>query len=475
MKRLLSTGVIGLALTGLLVMSCSELKDYLPSPVASQTVAHPPSWMDTTSIGFHGKVISSGQARPNDCRKCHSGNYTGGLSRVSCFSCHALYPHLSGWTDSSTALFHGDYIQSRSWDLQSCIPCHGRDFNGGGSGVSCYKCHDAYPHNTDWTSPVAPNSHGRFLKAKSWDNQNCAGCHGATFTGGNTGVSCLTCHPTYPHSVTFPPPGYHPAYLTANGFPLTQCQQCHGTSYTGGAVVNVSCSNPNPGIPGLKCHVNPDNSAKSPESCNTCHGDISASASLVSSWAPPRTIAGDTARTVRGVGAHQAHFETDFAQQVQCQECHTVPASVSAAGHIDAQPYRATVGFNGPLGRLVTGNGTYVPNPSYDGVANTCSNTYCHGNWRARKATSSYMYMYADSVMRGENASPIWTGGSSQYACGTCHGLPPKGHWSVTPGTCGVCHTNQSGLPIVDANGNIVDPSKHINGKINVFGTEYGF
>jgi hypothetical protein len=78
-------------------------------------------------------------------------------------------------------------------------------------------------------------------------------------------------------------------------------------------------------------------------------------------------------------------------------------------------------------------------------------------------------------VMGGGNASPIWTGGSSQYACGTCHGLPPKGHLLVTPGTCGICHTNPNGNPIVDHDGNIIDPARHINGKINVYGSEYGF
>jgi hypothetical protein len=250
MKRVFVFGFIGLVLAAVLVISCSELKDNLPSPVASQAAVHPPSWMDTTSTSFHGKVLTTGQAKVKDCRKCHSGDYRGGLSRVSCFTCHTSYPHPDGWSDSSSALFHGDYLQTQSWNLQRCVSCHGSDFAGGTSSVSCYTCHDSYPHNSGWSNPVSPSSHGRYLKGTSWDDKNCVACHAATYTGGMTGVSCFTCHPAYPHSVTFPPPGYHPVYLKANGFPLTQCQQCHGTSYAGGAVVDVSCSNPNPGIPG---------------------------------------------------------------------------------------------------------------------------------------------------------------------------------------------------------------------------------
>jgi hypothetical protein len=75
-----------------------------------------------------------------------------------------------------------------------------------------------------------------------------------------------------------------------------------------------------------------------------------------------------------------------------------------------------------------------------------------------------------DSVIAGANATPVWTSGESQAACGTCHGLPPAGHIPFTVTSCVNCHS-----PVVDATGNISDKALHINGKINVFGTERSF
>jgi hypothetical protein len=70
----------------------------------------------------------------------------------------------------------------------------------------------------------------------------------------------------------------------------------------------------------------------------------------------------------------------------------------------------------------------------------------------------------------GENVSPAWTGGASNATCGSCHGLPPKGHIVVPVSTCGTCHDG-----IVGSDGTITDKTRHVNGKVNVFGQEYAF
>jgi hypothetical protein len=67
-------------------------------------------------------------------------------------------------------------------------------------------------------------------------------------------------------------------------------------------------------------------------------------------------------------------------------------------------------------------------------------------------------------VIVGGNASPVWT---ASAACGTCHGLPPTGHTAATLTTCVNCHSG-----MIDATGTITDKTKHVNGKINVFGQE---
>ncbi|HET9751960.1 MAG TPA: CxxxxCH/CxxCH domain-containing protein, partial [Myxococcales bacterium] len=124
-------------------------------------------------------------------------------------------------------------------------------------------------------------------------------------------------------------------------------------------------------------------------------------------------------------------------------------------GHID-HPLPATVTFSG----LAVADGATAV---WDRATATCTN-YCHGgggqmnndvNFRLRK--------------------PVWTLGSSQAFCGSCHGVPPStpAHAGVSPfdfGKCAGCHANT-----VTANGTIIvtgppgaRTSAHINGVIDV-------
>ncbi len=329
-------------------------------------------------------------------------------------------------------------------------------------------------HDENWESnPSSSSFHGVYLKSTGWQDNECKTCHGSTYTGGTSGKSCFRCHPSYPH-----PTGFasgivystsasgsgttHGTYLYNTNFPLTSCQLCHGSTYAGGTITNVTCMNSG-------CHVDVTNTPRSPESCNTCHGNFSAPASNSLASAPPRDVLGDTVTTARGVGAHQKHLVTNtIGVAVKCQECHSVPTQLSSPGHLGTLP--AEVAFNGPLATMTTGSGTFVPKPSYNPSSLRCSNTYCHGNWTLRKATSPSQFAYTDSVMAGSNYSPAWTNGSADAACGSCHGLPPKGHIAVPLSTCGSCH-----FGIVSTDGKIIDESKHINGKINVFDQEYSF
>jgi predicted CxxxxCH...CXXCH cytochrome family protein len=320
-------------------------------------------------------------------------------------------------------------------------------------------------HPEGWSgfNPAATSTHGKYLAAKDWDDGECKSCHGGSYAGGTSGVSCFTCHDAYPHSVQFSAGSGHPGYLQGKLYPLNDCKTCHGSAYQGGSVVNVSCMSSG-------CHVDRNGAAKSPEACNTCHGDFRAPASDQLSYAPPRSVAGDTATAVAGVGAHQRHLKTGTTgKTVKCAECHTVPTAWNAPGHIDPD-MRAEVVFNDTLARLTTGDGTLKPAPTYNRISLTCANVYCHGDWRLRKATSSSQFIYTDSVIVGNNRSPKWTGGNGEATCGTCHGIAPTGHQPFGQAGCYSCHTG-----VIDANGNIVDKSKHVDGRIEVFGTEVPF
>src|SRR5262249_30719209 len=103
------------------------------------------------------------------------------------------------------------------------------------------------------------------------------------------------------------------------------------------------------------------------EGCASCHGQ------------PPAT------------GAHRAHVQAEhhIAAPVPCAECHTVPASIDAPGHLDrpAQVVMASAG-----GRT----------SAWDAASGTCGNVYCHGA-----------------------IDPSWSWGSEAIGCGTCHSAPP--------------------------------------------------
>jgi hypothetical protein len=78
------------------------------------------------------------------CKECHSQDLSGGISRVSCFSCHkgpkGDIGHPPGWTTSKDdpVNFHGKY--GRDF-VVLCTACHGVDLLGG-IGPGCVSCHD---------------------------------------------------------------------------------------------------------------------------------------------------------------------------------------------------------------------------------------------------------------------------------------------------------------------------------------------
>ena len=50
--------------------------------------------------------------------------------------------HGAGWINPSSPNFHGTYISNiLKWNMSTCKTCHGNDYSGGNSGLSCYKCH----------------------------------------------------------------------------------------------------------------------------------------------------------------------------------------------------------------------------------------------------------------------------------------------------------------------------------------------
>jgi len=146
------------------------------------------------------------------------------------FHLPSVVPHKAGWSDTHQRTFTANSLRLGLGQLTDCASCHGAAFDGGTSGKSCLRAMASYPHNAGWIDPASAVSHGKFLKAKSWDTGECARCHGANFSGGNQRKILLhlsPCIPAYGVCVILGTRGY----LYTQGYPLAQCKTCHGASY----------------------------------------------------------------------------------------------------------------------------------------------------------------------------------------------------------------------------------------------------
>lgn len=285
---------------------------------------------------------------------------------------------------------------------------------------------------------------------------DCTQCHAANFSGGTAGVGCSKtgCHPGIEvHVAGFLDPNdvnFHGNYIKNHGWDMIRCQPCHGENYAGDEL-SPSC---------LNCHTY----LNGPENCSTCHGSVSSNA-------PPKDINGDTSTTARGVGSHQAHLQGNvLGRNLTCTECHNVPGSVYTPGHVDSD-LPAEVLMNNPRANTVTNepNTTqydpqlplFEPNPVYNSADLTCANTYCHGYFKNGN----------------KNNSPVWTDPSTSE-CGSCHGdaLSPMPLTESEGGShpdnenCSVCHGG-----VVNVDLKIINPLKHIDGKLNLFGNDIDF
>jgi len=301
-------------------------------------------------------------------------------------------------------------------------------------------------HPEGWLDKTSKDFHGKLVEESKTAPESCQSCHGKSYEGGSAKVSCYDaqCHASYPHPEGFADStsgNFHQNYIrsTAN-WNITQCQDCHGVNYAGEGNPDKNC---------LTCHTQADG----PEACNTCHGGSQ-------NPGPPFDLHGHTATTFIGVGAHQSHL-TDTtlttAFERDCYLCHKKPLIYAATGHVDNAPPPADIDF-----ALIASDSGRVT-PHWDHASASCSNIYCHGNFKLLRDSSSFTFGYADSVISGNNVTMKWTDvGSGQAACGTCHGLPPTGHVEST--ACNVCHPR-----VVDSDMKIINKKLHINGHADIF------
>ena len=358
--------------------------------------------------------------------------------------------HGSGLMNPKDSTFHGSVARDLfNWNLTTCSQCHGSDFSGGTSGVTCKTCHEGGP--TACTGchgqPPATGAHvAHVLEGEIGKKLDCTECHvkPAAYTDAghlHSGpgkvhfgalASSQSATPTYDATTQACSGAYcHGGAFTDTAATLrtpkwsgdedqAACGTCHGLPPSGHQGTGDKC---------VKCHAAVVNDARQiidttkhvngsvdfgpGEGCTSCHGQ------------PPAT------------GAHVAHVSAvhGLSAPIACGDCHTIPATVTAPGHLLAD---AQVTMTGDR---ATGKGD--THPVWNAQTGTCSNVHCHGT-----------------------VEPEWTAGLDTIACGSCHGIPPANGAhdpNLKLSDCVTCHA-----ATVEAGGAIKLGGAHINGVIDV-------
>ncbi|QQR91779.1 MAG: CxxxxCH/CxxCH domain-containing protein [Myxococcales bacterium] len=404
-----------------------------------------------TNVYCHGATLSGGtlneplwtrvDGTQNACGTCH-GNPPPAPHPASsdCGLCHSsMQAGTNTFLDPSR---HIDGVLDLG-DGSECVTCHGSDLNSappldldgntdrsfasvgahrqhfGGSDwhrtLSCSNCHtvpstvDSPGHIDGDNVAEVPFDELNPSGSVNFANATCSNlyCHGNGKSSNGTvswtstePMQCGSCHGN-------PPPAPHPQ--------ASDCGSCHPTMNPGSDTFRT----PERHIDGV-LDVTDGSTA-----CDSCHGSNGISA-------PPLDLAGNTARTVPGVGAHRVHLgATSWARQMSCESCHVVPDNVDSPGHLDGDNI-AEVSF-----------GALNPSASVNLTTHKCNNLYCHGDGTA------------------SNGSISWTS-TTAMTCSSCHGYPPPSpHPDST--ACGSCHPNvNSGTDTFN------NPSSHIDGIVNV-------
>jgi predicted CxxxxCH...CXXCH cytochrome family protein len=344
-----------------------------------------------------GGHMAAARSDPGSCSTCHGADVEGGISRVSCTSCHlggATAVHPAGWVPVYS--MHGPYVKTNSTSACANQYCHGLSLTGvANSGPSCTSCHlsPTSGHPSEW-NPVY-RDHGPYVKTNG--TSACANqyCHGTSLIGvADSGPSCSLCHlggATAVHPSDWTPVyATHGPYAAVNGTGACSNQYCHGPSLTGvadsgpsctschlGGVTQIhpaawlgdACSNHGSyayisgtaGCANAACHgANLGGVSQSGPSCTQCHNSIpdSNQCNYCHGLPPNGTAYPNIA------GKHAKHVQLN---NVACASCHVRSCDQHSNGTIE-------VAFDAVY-NAKTGIASF--NTSSEGK--TCSEISCHG------------------------------------------------------------------------------------------------
>ena len=329
-------------------------------------------------------VSACGDARPisatsttaaERCTACHGfppppflTTATSHPASTSCYLCHATTvdangnliaggTHLDGKVEVTThpIPYVAQHTGPALADLNACTFCHGSDFTGGESGVSCTACHASLGYS-DWQT-------------------NCTFCHGTRTPGWTIASLPLAAPPLGAHGETdptVPQVGAHQKHL-GNGSTFTDgvdCSECHAVpadlSHLDGVAQITFGSLATQG--GLQPSY-----AGGTCSATYCHGaGLVGGANTTPTWTAPGSVAcGDCHGSPPNTGRHvivAQHLSRD------CSACHATVATSTATPGIQANPAARALHVNGKKDVVFIVDGVWNP------VAKSCTNVACHSS-----------------------------------------------------------------------------------------------
>lgn len=416
-----------------LIAACSAGND--KSTFDPVTGRHPAGWSGPASHGATAKTYADGFS---SCQDCHGADFAGGISAISCRACHGVQaPH-------SPAPWRGGAQTHTNTDRGNaavCAPCHSGQAPmpaPQGTAPGCFNntlCHATVGHPAGWS---ASSQHGVTAEL---DFAACKACHGQTYQGGSAATTCYQCHngPGLDH----PAPSWVVlAHKTAALSDSVICRKCHGADYLGGG-----------------SHI----------ACKSCHMEDRTKVHMLA-WYPDvqvnhRSYANaNGAASCANLSCHGTTLTGVALSGPSCSSCHTWPFTSASCGTCHGLPPAGTA-FPDTAGRHAAhtvlgsyincatchsgaGSGTALHQngisdvindttynaesgaASFNAAADTCSNVSCHGG----------------------QTTPNWLTGtiSVNTQCTSCHASGTAQYNSYSSGrhtlhvdrniACTVCH-----------------------------------
>jgi predicted CxxxxCH...CXXCH cytochrome family protein len=455
------------------------------------TYCHDPGDIIVESPTWGGSLADAAQ-----CDSCHGGNAlsTAALGQgPMSLDNHPEHMNNTGviGTNYECAQCHDDTVDTADDRVITGLSFHAdgtKDINivKGGTWNGVDTCTNLYCHSEGKGSPPTYQDPPTWGSATDLD---CKGCHGTGGTAGEPDYASTGAGLEFANS--------HSAHVSA----AADCVKCHTDTTTTGTAIKAASTlhtdtnidvtidgaydddatpgnNYLPGVGNKTCSTTMCHGGVSPQwgidntgidECTKCHGTRTGPVATDAEKAPPRDTDGDTLASNEEVGAHQEHmtgltYTDELNSTGNCNECHTVPGSVGAAGHIDSLRPAEVLQDSNQSYEKANLNGV---TPTYTYAGNTCS-VYCHGVDLPISGTGG----------GGSDKTPAWN--DTAYLSGTpsdnddgsgdcekCHDSPPlavtahDGTETLSGATgCFNCHDH------FNDGGSLNNASLHIDGTV---------